>query len=238
MRRPATGRRELERSLLQPPDMNTRTQPTIPFALALFALAACGGPVDTEVANTSDEATLANRNTIDAGGNCSNVCTEVLACCVCKCHEDSSAPFSYLCAAGCLVLDTTIGNDDEEGDVFVFTSDAGDRQRDQQYVALASNRRRVTVEVAFLDREARQFEPRAGAQVTFATIAVDDYMEAIELGRAPAFAPIGAGQDTGRGSFGATLDARALPAGPYFVQASSVDGRGRRANAMVMLEVQ
>lgn len=83
-------------------------------SILFFALAAsaCGGvevPLDDEAA--AGAATITRAGASQAG-SCDAVCTEVVACCICKCYADLPGPLAYGCAVGCFVLDTVLGEDD------------------------------------------------------------------------------------------------------------------------------
>lgn len=179
------------------------------LVLSALLATACGGeePAIAEQAQSLSESS--GPRTTD--GNCSSVCHEVVACCICKCHEDYPSPGSYACDAGCLVLDTIFGNDDEE---LVFVDPSGTAPPPGRYVV--GPRRSLSVQAGMMS-SAGAFKSVDGLSARVAIIALDDYLQAVAQRQPPRFTSVGSARGH-KDRFDATVDLRRIRPGPYLLQ--------------------
>lgn len=193
-------------------------------AFALLLVSACGGPEGLE---QSTEALRVSAGTQSSAGTCSNVCSEVVACCVCHCHQDYPAPGSYACDVGCLVLDTIFGDDEEAPLGFVDAS--GGFPRAAPYVVNTGGR--LSIEAGQADTKGN-FKSVDGLSMRMEIIHLDDFLAADARGVTPRFSSLGSvrGRDT---RFRSVVSLRGYVAGPYILQLT--DGQ---TSARTMVEIR
>jgi hypothetical protein len=154
------------------------------------------------------------------------------------CFEDLPYPADYACAAGCLIIATARGAEEDASSV-AFARPDGLAMSSTSLVAEPGSGHQVNLEagVYFLDTSRFEIEPDVSS-VRFEYIDMETYYAAFDRQDEIVWQGAGVGKPTARATFAAPFRATGLAAGPYFIRGVFTYADGSSRIALTSLEVR